>query len=85
MEAINLMNVMPGSKTWEYTEIANKHVINHTITLTKDRFTHESKINEAAQEMRQRTDVSLKNVNSVNTYYGLTRNIFGVWSTPYFR
>lgn len=77
MEEINLEKIVPASKTWQYKEITNKHVTNHTITLTKDRFTHESQINEAAQAMRQRTDVSLKNVNSVSTYFGLTRNIIG--------
>ena len=57
--------------------VTNKHVTHHTITLTKDGFTHESEIKETAQAMRQRTDLSLKNVNSVTTYYGMSRNIIG--------
>ncbi len=77
MEEINLEKVVSATKTWQYNEVTNKHVTHHTITLTKDRFTHEAQINETAQAMRQRTDVSLKNVNSVNTYYGLSRNVIG--------
>ena len=77
MEEIKLENVVPASKTWNYSEVTNKHVTHHTITLTKDRFTHESEIKETAQAMRERTDVSLKNVNAVTTYYGLSRNIVG--------
>lgn len=77
MEEINLENVVPASKTWNYSEVTNKHVTHHTITLTKDRFTHESEIKETAQAMRQRTDISLKNVNAVTTYYGLSRNLVG--------
>lgn len=76
-ERIDFDRVMPASRTWNYTEVTNKHVTHHTITITKDRFTHESEIKETAQAMRQRTDLSLKNVNSVTTYYGLSRNLIG--------
>ncbi len=67
-------------KTWTYSEKNNKHVTHHTITVTKDRFTHEAEVKETSQAMRQRTDLSLKNVNSVSTYYGLSRNmkLFGL-------
>ena len=62
-------------KTWKYSEKNNKHVTHHTITVSKERFTHEAEIKEASQAMRQRSDFSVKNVNFVNTYYGLSRNI----------
>lgn len=67
-----------NSKTWAYSEKNNKHVTKHKITVTKNRFTHEAEISEAAQAMRQRVDISLKNVTSVNAYYGLSRNIRAV-------
>ena len=72
-----LTNMVQGtaSKTWQYTEQTNKHTTHHTITLTKQRFTHEAQIKEAGQAMRQRTDLSLKEVNSVSTYFGLSRNL----------
>ncbi len=65
------------TKTWCYSEKNNKHVTNHKLTVSKNRFTHEAQVKEASQAMKQRTDISLKNVNSVNAYYGLSRNIRG--------
>ena len=62
-------------KTWCYTEKTNKHTIYHTISLTKERYTHESEIKEVSHAMRSRTDIRMKDVHSVNTFYGLSRNI----------
>ena len=67
-----------NSKTWTFSEKTNKHVTNHKITVTKQRFTHEAEFTKASQSMRQRVDVSLKNVTAVDAYYGLSRNIRAV-------
>ena len=77
MEELNNTPVQEdfSCKTWNYAEKLNKHTVHHTITVTKTRFTHEEELKEAAQASRTRTDVALKNVNRVNTYYGLSRNI----------
>ena len=62
-------------KTWHYTEKTKKHTINHTIILTKERYTHQTEINTASHAMKSRTDLSVKNVHSVHTFYGLSKNI----------
>lgn len=62
-------------KTWNYIEKTKKHTINHTIILTKDRYTHQTEINTASHAMKSRTDLALKNVQSVETFYGISRNI----------
>ena len=62
-------------KTWNYIEKTKKHTINHTIILTKDRYTHQTEINTASHAMKSRTDLRLKDVHSVDTFYGLSRNI----------
>ena len=62
-------------KSWHYTEKTNKHTIYHTISLTKERYTHETEIKHASHAMRSRTDISVKDVHSVHTFYGLSRNI----------
>ena len=66
------------TRTWNYSEKNNKHVTYHTITVNKKRFTHEAEVKEAAQAMRQRTDISLNNISAVSTYFGLSRNIVAV-------
>ena len=76
MEQItNTQNPEHSVKSWSYSEKAAKHTIYHTISVSKERFTHEQQIKEASQAMRKRTDVSLKNVNSVSSSFGLQRNI----------
>lgn len=62
-------------KTWNYTEKTKKHTINHTIILTKERYTHQTEINTASHAMKSRTDLRLKDIHSVDTFYGLSRNI----------
>lgn len=64
-------------KTWSYSEKTSKHTTHHTISVTKERFTHEAQIKESSKAMRQRTDLSLKNVNSVYSYFGYSKNIIG--------
>lgn len=66
-----------NSKTWTFTEKTNKHVTQHKVTVTKNRFTHEAQFTKASQSMKQRVDVSLKDVTAVDAYYGLSRNIKG--------
>lgn len=66
-------------KSWNYSEKVGNHTIEHTISISKERFTHESQIKESTQAMRQRTDVSLKNIYSVNSYYGFSRNAKGTF------
>ena len=76
MDGINTtLTGKQNAKVWEYSEQTNKHTTYHTIIVTKQRFTHEAQIKDAGQAMRQRTDLSLKEVNSVSTYFGLSRNL----------
>jgi len=77
MEENNTVKAEPTCKNWYYTEKNNKHVTYHTISVNKDKFTHISEIKEASQAMRQRTDINVKNVNSVSSYYGLSHNLSG--------
>ena len=74
---INITNeaVRSDCKTWAYSEKNNKHVTHHEIAITKNRFSHTSEIKEVKQAMKTRTDINIKNVHSVNTFYGLSRNV----------
>ena len=65
------------SKSWSFTEENKKHVTYHTFTIAGKRFSHQAEVREAAHSYRQRTDFNLDNVNSVNSYYGLSRNVVG--------
>lgn len=73
-------NATPGKlyKEWNYTETTNKTVTYHTIALKGKKFSHVAEIKETSLTMRQRTDFNLDNVRSVNSYYGLTRNMASV-------
>ena len=62
-------------KSWHYTEKTNKHTVHHNISITKERYTHETEIKQASHAMRSRTDISVKDVHSVHTFYGLSRNV----------
>lgn len=77
-EVINTQKAPEAAKTWSYTEKTRKHTVHHTISVTKDRFTHESQVDELSQKMRQRSDVRLDNVNAVHTYFGYKRNILAI-------
>lgn len=62
-------------KEWSYTEKNEKCTIKHTLSLTKDRLVHRAENNESKQAVKQRTDIALRNVHSVNASYGYTRNL----------
>ena len=81
MEEIVMENIVPKekfSKTWNYVEKQNRHVTHHTISICGKRFSHQAEVREASQAMKQRTDFNLDNVKSVNSYYGLSRNMAAV-------
>lgn len=65
-------------KEWHYTEKTNKTTTYHTLSVKGKKFSHVSEIKEASLTMRQRTDFNLDNVRSINSYYGLTRNMASV-------
>ena len=79
MEEIIMENIVPSkekfTKTWNFVEKQNRHVTHHTFSICGKRFTHQAEIKEASQAMKQRTDFNLDNVKTVNSYYGLSRNI----------
>lgn len=62
-------------KTWSYTEKNEKNVIHHTLSLTKDRLIHRAESAQSKHSTKQRTDIALKNVHSVNASYGFARNV----------
>ena len=66
------------NKTWHYAEKMNKHVVEHTISVNGNRLTHVSEVNELSQAMKQRSDISLKNLRAVSSYYGFSRNLVAV-------
>ena len=66
------------NKTWVYSEKLNKHTVHHTLSVQGDRLTHVSEVKEAARAMKQRSDIRLSDVRTVNSYYGLSRNLIGV-------
>ncbi len=63
------------SKTWHYSEKVNKHTKHHTLTISKDRITHQVDLNEHSQKMRHRTDIKFANVFAVRSYFGISKNI----------
>ena len=65
-------------KSWTYTEKNNKTTTYHTISIKGKKFSHIAEIKETARTMRQRSDFNISNVRSVNSFYGTTRNMFGV-------
>ena len=62
-------------KTWHYREKNKKHTVEHTISVSKDRFTHRADMVESKVSIKQKTDINLRNVHSVNACYGSQRNI----------
>ena len=62
-------------KVWHYTEKNEKNVIHHTLSLTKDRLIHRAESAQSKHSTKQRTDIALKNVHSVNASYGYARNV----------
>ncbi len=63
-------------KTWHYKQVADKKgTIEHTISVTKELFTHKSEIKGKKLAIKERTDISLKNVRSVRACYGMSRNL----------
>lgn len=76
MEELNTVQTGESiCKTWTYTEKNDKISTYHTISVTKDRFTHTSEVKESNHAMKQRTDINLKNIHSVNALYGHSRNL----------
>ena len=65
-------------KSWSYTEKNKKTVTYHTLSIKGKRFSHLAEIKDPANTMRQRTDFNLDNVRSVNSYYGVSRNMGAV-------
>lgn len=65
-------------KTWHYAEKVNKHVVEHTIAVHGNRLTHIAEVNELSQAKKERSDISLKNLRSVSSYYGYSRNLVAV-------
>ena len=65
----------PVKTTWEYCEKSEKNTIYHKISVTKDRFTHQSENKNAKTSRKERTDISLKNIHSVRTSYSHSRNV----------
>ena len=61
--------------SWEYCEKSEKNIIYHKISVTKDRFTHQSENKNAKTSRREKMDISLKNIHSVRTSYSHSRNI----------
>ena len=66
------------NKTWRYSEQMSKHVVEHTISVHGNRFTHVSQVNETSKAMKKRSDISLQNIRSVSSYYGYSRNMAAV-------
>ena len=65
----------PVKTTWEYCEKSEKNTIYHKISVTKDRFTHQSENKNAKTSRKEKMDISLTNIHSVRTSYSHSRNV----------
>ena len=62
-------------KSWGYEEKSGNQTVAHTISVTKNRFTHQAEERGATCSLVERTDVDIKNVCRVRTVFGRTRNL----------
>ena len=64
-----------ADKTWYYKEKNLFRERRHTISIHNGIFTHQTEINSRRLTMKQRDDIRIEEVCSVNSYYGRSRHL----------